>query len=110
MRNANIPDPCPICNSTSVRWRKRRIYDYAFTWTRAIINGLYEQTLGRSARTAGSVDGMHIDAALSHHIEHELMREKLEADSCFKVGKRYWKCRDCKQRGQIFGEKSSLPR
>ena len=93
--------PCPICNSANVRWRKRHVYDFVFTWSRTLIQGVYSTLSGRG-RLAGYRMGSTRDWRVGEAYEYDRHLEALEEQTGYKVGTRYWTCRDCGNKGQIF--------
>lgn len=113
-------EPCPMCGSTEARWRGRRVYDFVFTCGRFMVERtLYAFGFGRLGpstpgghaevvagsfgagpvphiRTASTIDDVNRD------IHHATLRDVYEIETGMAVAKRYWKCRSCKRRGQVF--------
>jgi rubrerythrin len=91
--------PCPICDSTNVRWRGRRIYDAPLTWARAAFESVGSMMFG-SSRSNVPVDA-HGYADLVANARR-LRAEKLEARTGLCTPTAFWRCRDCRNRGYVF--------
>lgn len=84
-------DVCPICDSTDVRWRGRRPWDFAFTWLRWLTE-LFASVLRTNA----------LDQEWSIRARTDFSSDMLEANTGLKTPKRFWKCRACKRKGHVF--------
>jgi hypothetical protein len=96
-------DPCPNCGSENVRWRTRRWYDVVFTYLRYAMD-LTAGTLfgaGRTSTVAGPVSERaaraHLDAT-----QYRIERGVYEDRAGTMTARRFWKCRECRQKGQVF--------
>ncbi len=108
--------PCPNCGSTNVRWRNRRLYDFVFTWTRFAADTVLSTIFvgGASGRTTGGVSSPYVAGSASPHvpewqlrnqpwaIQYNQQRSMYEAKVGLAVAKRFWRCPDCRQKGQVF--------
>jgi hypothetical protein len=87
--------PCPICNSTAVRWRGRGAHDVVFTGLRYIVElfaSIIQGSPGSRMRyraTWGDVRGNYRD-------------EMREARTGWKTARWFWRCPDCHQKGQVW--------
>ncbi len=95
-------NPCPTCNSDRVRWRGRRIYDMPLTWTRASIEMMIGALQGGPRGKAASYSWQQVRGNYRSEI--------LEANTGWKTARYYWRCQNCRNRGQIFEPKRRDPR
>jgi len=113
-------EPCPNCGSRDVRWRGRRWYDFVLTYARFSVEAMLRVVgfgrMGPSTPGGAAAEnangyceqavplvttGSMIDDVNSE-IHYEQLREYYEVNAGTAVARRYWKCRACKQRGQVF--------
>jgi hypothetical protein len=93
---ASEPVPCPNCGSRKARWRNRRPYDILFTWLRSFADASLATILGGGwARSAGRRYSAPDEV-------YDRARAAYELKVGFVTAARFWRCPDCKQRGQIF--------
>jgi predicted RNA-binding Zn-ribbon protein involved in translation (DUF1610 family) len=104
-------EPCPMCGSSDVRWRRRGPTDFALTWLRWWVElfASFFQVQARSVRRSSQARAF--DATTAHtqviRIEYgtgagEPIREFYEATTGHKTPKRFWRCSSCKQKGHVF--------
>jgi hypothetical protein len=99
---------CPLCGSRNVRWRNRRFYDVIFTWLRYGVENTLATVLTRGATTAtGPAAGRepYVSDVLRSRIEVEEYgpaRRMYEEKIGLTTARRFWRCPDCRQKGQVF--------
>src|SRR5437879_4041090 len=95
--------PCPDCGSTDVRWRPRRFYDVVFTYVRWFVDSI-AGALFRSTRStvAGSGFSDRTNEGRLAAVEYAEERKLYEDRIGTKTASRFWKCRSCGHRGQVF--------
>lgn len=93
--------PCPVCDSTNIRWRGRRLYDVPLTWARHFVEML---NMGASRQAMGMRRSRYADYPT--HVR----AEALQGRTGLRTATRFWRCRDCKNRGEVFDSKPSQPR
>jgi predicted RNA-binding Zn-ribbon protein involved in translation (DUF1610 family) len=94
---------CPNCGSRNVRWRNRRFYDVILTWLRYFADAFLSMIFSRGATpTVGMPYG---DRVLQSRVSAELYKRARSAYE-MKIGLttavRFWRCPECKQKGQVF--------
>jgi hypothetical protein len=119
-------EPCPMCGSREVRWRPRRLYDFVFTWFRYVVETVLQavgfgrlgpQTLGGASGSMPVCDhripnprpGRHIDD-IHLEMQYSRLRQMYELNTGTATANRYWKCRSCRRRGQVFDGLADLVR
>ena len=100
---AQTSEPCPDCGSNDVRWRRRRFYDVLLTYLRYLVD-----SIATTGATKSSVPGSILsDRANRARVVAHQYREarKLYEDRVgTKTASRFWKCRACGHRGQVFDD------
>jgi hypothetical protein len=99
--------PCPICDSTNVRWRGRRFYDIPLTWARTLIEALWSG-VAVNARMEPSGGNRELDRAATHDYGESVRAEHLEAATGHATPSRFWRCRACGGKGHVF-DATELP-
>ena len=93
-------EPCPMCASADVRWRRRRPTDFVFTWARwtyeMIASGNGSQARRDLAMRESSLGG---DTSLARS---EMQNEVRESNTGHRTPKRFWKCSACRNKGYVF--------
>jgi hypothetical protein len=92
--------PCPICNSTHVRWRGRRVYDVPLTWARHFTEVLYSGTMS---------SGMARQRSAGQYRER-LQGQILEANTGGRTATRFWRCPECRHKGEVYDLKPTRSR
>src|SRR5262245_829495 len=97
--NANIAtakgiDPCPMCGSDDIRWRKRRPTDFVLTWMRWFVE-LIASAFGSDERRIERV-------WLPERGRAEMRTEIREANTGLKTPRRFWRCKACRREGHLF--------
>jgi hypothetical protein len=90
--------PCPICNSVNVRWRGRRPYDVPLTWSRHFIEMLFSSTMASTPRRSARV------------YRERLVGELLEARTGGRTATAFWRCPDCRNKGDVFDQSAKRSR
>jgi hypothetical protein len=100
-------EPCPMCGSDQVRWRKRRPTDFVLTWGRWCVE------LIASMFASGQLRQQHRE---HHSLQNDLnstiyedfartrdtAREQREANTGHRTPKRFWRCKACNREGHVF--------
>ena len=94
------PPPCPLCNSTRVRVRGRRVYDVPLTWARHFTEVLFSGLMSSGKRSRRPVA----------EYRQRLRAEILEANTGGRTPTRFWRCPECKHKGEIFDPKPKRSR
>lgn len=110
-------DPCPNCGSSDIRWRRRRIYDVVLTWIRYAL----DSALGTFFDPTGSSLPTHVGGASSEEISganwagsrpdvfrYPAKRQSFEERVGTLTAVRFWKCRTCRKRGEVFEDPTDL--
>ena len=107
---ASPPVPCPNCGFRNVRWRNRRFYDVILTWLRYGVDNTLATVFSRGATTTtGTVAGRepYVSNVLRSRIEaeeYDPARRMYEEKVGLTTARRFWRCPDCKKKGQVFTE------
>jgi hypothetical protein len=91
-------DPCPMCGSADVRWRGRRWYDVPLTWVRFIVVGPIEFVFAPKKRSFGGIGHTGED------LTYDAAREAYDDRMATATARRFWKCRACRNKGQVFAD------
>jgi predicted RNA-binding Zn-ribbon protein involved in translation (DUF1610 family) len=96
-------DVCPNCGSANVRWRRRRPYDFVFTYVRWLIDLVAGRSLGATRATDLSAPyserGSEVRVkATRYAVERTAYEERVGT----MTAARFWRCPDCRQEGQVF--------
>lgn len=83
-------NPCPICGSFNVRWRRRQWYDGIFTLLAYLVNTFWLVVMPSRRPTA--------------HVESRVAEEVLEDRVGPKTARYFWRCPDWRNSGSIFDE------
>lgn len=98
------PTPCPNCGSTNARWRNRRLYDFVFTWTRFAADTVLSTLFVRGA--SPTADSRYVPewqlGSQAESWSYQRRRAAYESKVGLAVAKRFWRCPDCRQKGQVF--------
>ncbi|MDE3094742.1 MAG: hypothetical protein KGK07_01925 [Chloroflexota bacterium] len=97
------PKPCPLCDSTNVRWRRRRFYDVIRTYLRYIADRVVGAAFGGTRTTiiGPAYSDRASDARLAS-IEYREERNIYEDRVGTMTAPLFWKCPDCGRKGQVF--------
>jgi hypothetical protein len=118
---ANGIDPCPMCGSSGVRWRRRRWYDVVRTWLASLAEHAVHFVLSKST-TSATIPGARssgptyipdpktermIDNAnkVAHYGKS---REIYESELSFVTAARFWRCSACKREGHVFADPEGM--
>jgi hypothetical protein len=99
---------CPNCRSRNVHWRNRRPYDVIFTWMRYFADAFLSMIFSRGATTTmgPTVGGQpYVSDVLRSRIdvkEYDPARSMYEMNVGLTTARRFWRCPDCRQKGQVF--------
>ncbi len=95
--------PCPNCGSTNVRWRHRRFYDVILTYLRYLTD-VTAGTLFGAGRTSipGGSGSQRAAQAYLDAAQYRQERTIYESRAGTMTAKRFWKCPDCHEKGQVF--------
>lgn len=87
-------DPCPNCQSTKVRWRKRRWYDGPLNFIETMLSGAGQIRTheGMSAMGRSYLDAQDMNQRSIQETRKEMGRRTAD---------RFWRCPDCKQHGEF---------
>jgi rubrerythrin len=100
------PEPCPMCGSADVRWRRRRWYDGARNGMRYSIEAVLSTVFRQR-----SVTGMR-DVDVWQERNQALMdAHRIKAHDhalSSKTADRFWRCRACKREGHVFHDAVSM--
>ena len=99
---AREPVPCPNCGSRNVRWRNRRPYDVLLTWARYFADTVLSVIFTRGAQPALGYGSDHHARSEIFALRYRRQRAAYEASVGLTTADRFWRCPDCKQRGQVF--------
>ena len=95
--------PCPSCGSTNVRWRRRRVSDVVLTHARYLAD-LVLSTLFGMGQTRIAGGGSHAAGRANlQALAYSESRQFYESRMGTKTASRFWKCPDCRKKGQVFG-------
>ena len=94
--------PCPNCGSGNVRWRRRRFYDVILTYARYLADVVVSTLFGMGqTRIAGG--GSHsAGRANLQALAYSESRQFYESRMGTKTASRFWRCPDCRKKGQVF--------
>ena len=102
-------EPCPMCGSDEVRWRKRRPTDFVLTWMRWSVELAWSMvsSQSRANRLQAAHDRVSYDGGFALQQEHMLNQSDVtseirEANSGHKTPKRFWRCKACNREGHVF--------
>ena len=102
-------DPCPNCGSSAVRWRGRRIYDGVFTEIRhAADNALGAFFGANKTSVAGGAYSERADEARLDTLRYQTERKIYENRVGTVTAVRFWKCRACQKKGEVFEDAAGL--
>jgi hypothetical protein len=87
-----------MCGSADVRWRGRRVYDIPLTWLRYVVVAPMEFVFSPKKRSFGGI------GHTGHDLSYDAARQAYDDRMATATAKRFWKCRACKHKGQVFGE------
>jgi hypothetical protein len=90
--------PCPLCDSTSVRWRRPRATDHVLTWLRHIA----DMTIGG----AGSPGRFGRNRRSLGEVRTEVLRSRAEIRTGMKTPEAFWSCSECKHKGYVLNGRS----
>ena len=94
---------CPSCRSRNVRWRNRRPYDVIFTWVRYFADAFLSTIFSRGATpTIGMRYGDRVLRSQASAELYKRARSAYEMRIGLTTADRFWRCPDCKQKGQVF--------
>ena len=94
---ATTKDLCPNCNSTNVRWRKRRWYDVPLNFIETMLSGA---TQINTRGDIGAMSRSYMDPKAFQRQEIEEGRKLMGRHTA----SLFWKCPDCKQSGEDYYE------
>ena len=95
---------CPNCRSRNVRWRNRRPYDVIFTWMRYFADAFLSMIFSRGATPTigGRYGSDRVLRSQASARQYSLARGIYESKIGLTTAARFWRCPDCKQKGQVF--------
>ncbi len=120
------PQPCPICDSSDVRWHDRRWYDVVRTTVRSWFEGLARvfdagrptrvapqralssssQTIERELRLGfGSDEEV---AKVAAEMRYDVRRDAYNARVSMTTADRFWSCNSCGRKGEVFDDAQEL--
>jgi hypothetical protein len=114
-------DPCPMCGSADVRWRRRRWFDVARTWLGSLAEHALHFVLSKST-TRATIPGARSSAPSyfpdpktermidnANRVAHYgKSRELYESELSFVTAARFWRCRTCKREGHMFADPEGM--
>jgi hypothetical protein len=98
-------EPCPRCGSEDVRWRGRRWYDVINNNLRGFIEwGVAMLFRPRRDSLSYPIPTSRADELRLAAIESDALLNAHEYNTAFMTPRRYWKCRACRQRGEVYDD------
>ena len=102
-------DACPNCGSPDVRWRRRRIYDVVFTGIRHAADNVLGSIFGASKTSvAGGAYSERADETRLDALRYQTERKLYENRVGTITAVRFWKCRACGSKGEVFEDTADL--
>lgn len=93
------PEPCPNCGSRNARWRKPRPLDVPLTWGAFMIDFVLGGA-GRDRATALPYGpGMPADSGTT--ATYGELKERFDMKVGLKVPEAFWRCPDCRKKGEV---------
>jgi hypothetical protein len=113
---AAADEPCPMCGSGEVRWRKRRWHDVVRTQARWFVETMLHSITGGGRTMSGGRVGWFRGAGdqmrdpRQHLAEERYLRSKAAFDSRIssKTPARFWACASCGREGHEFDGLTSM--
>jgi hypothetical protein len=96
-------EPCPMCGSDRVRWRKRRPTDFVLTWLRSAVEWFWAGVRGQARvhqRQSLLVEEGYVD--ISRADVPDVAEEIRESNTGHKTPGRFWRCSACNREGHVF--------
>ncbi len=87
-------EPCPMCGSDQVKWRKRRPTDFVLTWMRWFVE-LVGSLIASDRRQMERI-------WMPDHAREDMQSEMREAATGHKTPRRFWRCTACHREGHVF--------
>src|SRR5512135_188904 len=95
--------PCPNCGSRNVRWRNRRFYDVILTYARYLTDLVVSTLFGMGQTRIAGGGSRSAGRANLQALAYSQSRQFYESRMGTKTATRFWKCPDCRKKGQVFG-------
>jgi hypothetical protein len=96
-------EPCPMCGSDQVRWRKRRPTDFVLNTMRAFVEWLWSGLSFQARvryRQNPLIEQGYVDPSTADVPEVAL--DAREASTGHRTPRRFWRCKACNREGHVF--------
>ncbi len=92
------PNPCPLCDSANVHWRRPRPTDHVLTWLRHVA----DMTIGGS----GSPGRFGRNRRSPGEVRRDVLRSRTEIRTGMTTPEAFWRCSDCNHKGYVLNGRS----